>query len=588
MSKKLRRIFAGALAFVMLLGLTAVPTSEAKAAVNGTETVQIGESLTYTGVEAPGYTFDSAVLTEGGMVGAMVFNIKIDIPAEGDVAWNDWCGELIAVKANDTVKYYDFGGAQVGWGTDADGDQNADTTGVGTASWVGSVSAQRTCTVVVPVNAEDFTIEFFDNCWDSATDISHYTIHSATAVYGEVASSETVAINGEVTYTGTETSGYTFDTASLTTEGNISAIVFNIGIGLPTEGDITWNDWCGEAAKVTVGDTVSYYDFGGSQVSWGTDMDGDTNPDTTGVGSSSWAGSAENGSISAVFPINAEAATVDFYDVCWDSALEIPHYVINSAVVLFGSIAEGSVVTPEPTPEPTPIPELDKNGVYHAYFGIQTANWSFRNKFDDATYGIQSEEFKTISAVTDGVSTVKKGTITDAEIKGNGTYTVSLTDFDFDDASETLNLLFASTDIPNTGEIKITDVRIKMDGKTVYKDFTEAFLDPDSKNFMCVMCINLWNADLKKGELFAYNMPTQSVEIIFTVSGFDYDNPDAVATTPTTAPAATVTPAADPSAETSAPVEDGSSNTTLYIVIAVIAVIVIAGVVVVVLKKKKK
>ena len=45
----------------------------------------------------------------------MVFNISIDLPAEGEPNWNDWCGEVLAVRAGDKTTYYDFGGAQVGW-----------------------------------------------------------------------------------------------------------------------------------------------------------------------------------------------------------------------------------------------------------------------------------------------------------------------------------------------------------------------------------------------------------------------------------------------------------------------------------------
>ena len=353
MSKTFKKFFAGLLAFVLVFAMTAVaaPAKEAKAA-DGAETVAIGAEVSYTGLTTPGYTFDSSCLSAGKSVGAMVFNITVNLPAEGDVAWNDWCGEALAVHANGETKYYDFGGAQVGWGIDMNGDEAADTTGVGSASWVGSVTAARTLTVAVPVNAETFTIDFFDNCWDAATDIPHYTIHSATAVYGTVAATETVAIGQEVGYTGLTESGYTFDSSVLTTEGTAAVAVFNINIALPAEGDVAWNDWCGEAAKVTVGDKVSYYDFGGAQVGWGIDMTGDEVADTTGVGTASWAGSAENRSISAVFPINGDDFTVDFYDNCWDSATDMTHYTINSATILYGT-AEVSAQEPVATPAET-------------------------------------------------------------------------------------------------------------------------------------------------------------------------------------------------------------------------------------------
>lgn len=288
-------------------------------------------------------------------------------------------------------------------------------------------------------------------------------------------------------------------------------------------------------------------------------------------------------------PDDARTENGDLTDCTWVPLNRDDLNGVETFSVTFTLVAGAATTVATPTPEPVPEITLDKNGVYHAYFGIQTANWTFRNKFDDATYGLGTTEFETLSSVTDGTSVVKQGTLHDVEIKGNGTYTVSLTDFDFADDSETLNLLFASTDIPKSDDIKITDVRVKMDGRTVYKDFTEGYLDPDSKEYINIMCINLWNADLKKGELFAYNMPTQNIEITFTVSGFAYDAEVAEPTVaPTTAPVATPTTA--PAAEdTVAPAaEEGGVNVVLIVVIAVVAVAAIGAVVVVALKRKKK
>ena len=268
MKRKMKKLLATLLAATMLIGSMTLVS----AAAGSTETVQVAQEVGYSGTTAPAYTFDSSSLTTGETVGAMVFNVTINLPAEGDVAWNDWCGEAIKVTAGDVVSYYDFGGAQVSWGTDLTGDDTPDTTGVGTDSWVGSVYNMKTATVVVPVNAKDFTVDFYDCCWDSATDIPHYTVNSATALYGEVASREVIEIGSEITYSGTTAPAYTLDSSSFTTQGNVSAVVMNVSVMLPAEGDVAWNDWCGAAAKVTAGDVVSYYDFGGTQVGWGTDL----------------------------------------------------------------------------------------------------------------------------------------------------------------------------------------------------------------------------------------------------------------------------------------------------------------------------
>lgn len=949
MNKKVKKFFAGLLSFVMVFALTAAaaPAKETKAATAGTETVAIGAEVSYTGLTTPGYTFDSSVLTTGGLVGAMVFNVTINLPAEGDVAWNDWCGEAVAVHANGETKYYDFGGAQVGWGVDMNGDDAADTTGVGTASWAGSVTAARNVTVTVPVNAEAFTIDFFDNCWDSATDMTHYTIQSATAVYGTVAATETVAIGQSVSYTGLTDAGYTFDSSVLTTEGTTAYAVFNISIDLPTEGDVAWNDWCGEAAKVTVGDTVKYYDFGGAQVGWGIDMNGDEAADTTGVGTASWAGSAENRSVSAVFPIDADTYTVDFFDNCWDSATDMTHYTVNYATILYGTavlpevepvenpeesgngpliggtaytgdmtvflamqgdvsasgvwdmtwingstdvegvvptmatnvkagdtvtiglsfpeeviytwwmapvvvlndaeagtvttldytidkvtidgqevvpdlslgenafwyegtgdwtntqsirlkggynewadhyiespqnyqevmytITFGDVVTGQiagtaydgevtmflagtaesadqawdytwangttdnaaitgdvvtakagdtvtigityPTAvhhtwwlAPTVVfpetedgkdykvdytidklvidgndvtdkitldaaadlswyegtenhpvtrtirlgggynewgagnakcvegtllegfttieytitlnyiyaepvveevgPMVDKNGTYKAYLGIQSQNYTFRNAWDDGTYGLETnpEVFGQMSLIETGTGAVKKaGTFYDTEIAGNGTYTLEVKNLAWDDGSVDLNLLFISTDIPNSGEITVSNVKVEFDGKQVMS-FDEGFEDPDSKDYLKILCINIWNKDLTAAKPMAENLPTSTAKITFEVSGFDYDKAGGEEVTPepttapveepepTTAPVEEPEPTEAPAGEpTTAPVSsdtnnetEGSSFSTVIVAIIVVAVIAVAGGVAFVVLKKKK
>ncbi|MBO5175815.1 MAG: PT domain-containing protein [Lachnospiraceae bacterium] len=744
--------------------------------VEAPEFVTINAPVSYTGLTAPGYTFDSAVLTREGKVGAMVFNITIDLPAEGDVAWNDWCGEALAVNANDTTKYYDFGGKSVTWGTDFNSDNTPETTGAGTDSWVGSVTTARTLTVTVPVNAEEFTIDFYDNCWDSATDIPHYTIQSAAALYGNISSSETVAIDQSVSYTGTGASAYTFDSAVLAEEGKTAYAVFNISIALPLEGDVAWNDWCGEAAKVTMGDEEKYFDFGGKSVTWGTDFNSDNTPETTGAGTESWAGNAENLSISAIFPIGADEYTIDFFDNCWDSATDIPHYTINSATVLYGTgsavmeaapefegtLYEGEVtaflgtwandfaynwnnssddsadvtgtavtaktgdtvklsltfpsavkadqVTPylvfpaqadaeildtygavftvdkvtvdgkdvtdqlnidktlpvywpesagdhlnrdtialaggynaygdgnkncltddvlaafttieytisldaifvEPKPEPKPT--VDKDGVYNAYMGIQSAQYTFRDDWTNASTGLNGTDhpdaFFQMSYLDNGTLVKKAGTFKDVVIEGNGTYTVELTDLAWDDGSTALNLLFVSTDIPNTGEITFSNVKVDFDGKNVM-EMAEAFLNPEAKDYAQIALINIWNSTLTGSYNMDGMLPNSTVTITFDVSGFNYDNPNAtvaeptpeptVAPTeapaeptaaPTEAPVATEAPAEPTTAPTEAPADvdadaEGGMSPVVIVVIVVAVIAVAAGAAFVVMKKKK-
>ena len=227
------------------------------------------------------------------------------------------------------------------------------------------------------------------------------------------------------------------------------------------------------------------------------------------------------------------------------------------------------------------------SGEYGAYMGIQTNTtlWIFRNAYDDATYGFGTPEFSQLSSVgTDG-SVAYEGTFTDAVVDGDGTYTVSLENPDFQ-SEERLSLLYVSTRIPLSDAIKVTDVIVKFDGSTKYT-FPEAVLDKDSKEFVKILCQNDWNNDVK--DLFAYPWPFKKAEITFTVSGMGYESQQqaeptvAPTTAPTTTDDTTVTDTPDDTTST----DDDSSNTGIIIGI-IAAVAVVAVIVIVVVSRKKK
>jgi hypothetical protein len=169
-------------------------------------------------------------------------------------------------------------------------------------------------------------------------------------------------------------------------------------------------------------------------------------------------------------------------------------------------------------------PTASAEETYHAYIGVQSASFTFRNAWNEGTYGLGKtgdDGMVYFDQLTgwDGPTAVNKGGVfTDAEITGDGTYTVSVTDFDFGD-DETLNLLFVSTDIPQASGATISDVKIVMDGQTKYT-FDDAYLSPDEQEYLQPMAINIWNDDLGKEDgLFGYVMPSDSIEVTFTVSG---------------------------------------------------------------------
>ena len=191
---------------------------------------------------------------------------------------------------------------------------------------------------------------------------------------------------------------------------------------------------------------------------------------------------------------------------------------------------------------------------YHAYIGVQSASFSFRNAWYEPYYG--------------------KG------VTGDGTYTVSVTDFDFG-SDESLNLLFVSTDIPLDSGVTISDVKVVMDGNTKYT-FDEAYLSPDAKEYLEPMCINIWNDDLGKEEgLFGYVMPENSIELTFTVSGLGAASAEAEEEAPaeeTEAPAEEAPAEEAPAAveETTAP---KTGNTAAGALLAVMGVAAAAAVV---------
>ena len=170
------------------------------------------------------------------------------------------------------------------------------------------------------------------------------------------------------------------------------------------------------------------------------------------------------------------------------------------------------------------IEELDG---YYAYLGVQTCTslWIFRNAVDDATYGVGMTDadsglvpFNGLWAV--GQPELYAGTFTDAKIDGNGTYTVSLVDPDFQD-EQYFSLMFVSTNIPLDAGYTFSNVKVKINNKTVLTE-DEAFLSPDSKVYMNILLQNQWNDERK--DLFQMAEPcnTQSIEVSFDVSGFDY------------------------------------------------------------------
>ena len=260
-------------------------------------------------------------------------------------------------------------------------------------------------------------------------------------------------------------------------------------------------------------------------------------------------------------------------------------------------VTANSIMVGEPEEGPTSnAGPVDLDGVYHAYIGFQSPKYTFRNSWSgESGYGNGTPEFDQVTGWADGEEVVIPGTFSDAEIKGNGTYSVAVNglefpDGEFVDEDSTVNgnmrLIFFSTDIPNTGEITISDVKLKIDGNEISD--VNAKVSEESINYLEVQLQNTYSDDIKT--VGYYPTPMTDMEITFTVSGFNYDNDAPAATEEVTE--APKDDASDGAADTEASLvspapQEKSGSPVVIIVIVVVCLAVIGCVVFFVMKKKK-
>ena len=277
---------------------------------------------------------------------------------------------------------------------------------------------------------------------------------------------------------------------------------------------------------------------------------------------------------------NVEDATACLFSSDYVDASSQSGFLVQSIEVTFTVAGTGKSAEAGEAPA---VESVDLNGTYHAYLGLQTPTFSFRNAFDDTTYGRDTEYFNQITGWEGSDAIKRDGTFTDAEIAGNGTYTVSVSGMDLTgdfDSQDYFNLIFLSTDIPNSGEITISDIKLSVDGR----DVTIApILSPDSVNYVNMLIQNIWNEDV--ATIGYYSVPPKDMSITFTVSGFAYDNESAAAET--VEPSSEAAPSSDAAAPAEAPAETKSGVSPVVIVVIVVVVVAVIAVAVVLGKKKK-
>lgn len=238
---------------------------------------------------------------------------------------------------------------------------------------------------------------------------------------------------------------------------------------------------------------------------------------------------------------------------------------------------------------------FDPNGKYHATLGIQTCTnlWlthmGYYEKSQNSYYNTKNADNLMYTDKETNKDTAAAGTLTNAEIAGNGTYTVKLEGLDSMNETD-ISQLHIATDIPLNDKVKFTDVKASINGREIlsFDEGVPENEEPYLQGGMVILLLNHWRAELVKevaakglsesaesGWKLLQGTGDESVEITFTVSGFDYDNPDAVATDE--APSSD-TQTSSGEADNSS---DNSSAPVLPIVTAVIILIAIGGVIIV-------
>ena len=170
------------------------------------------------------------------------------------------------------------------------------------------------------------------------------------------------------------------------------------------------------------------------------------------------------------------------------------------------------------------VDEMKANG-WNAYIGVQTTSYIFRNTWDEANYGRDSQDnpecFGQLTGWDDSNNKVNYGgTFADTKITGNGEYSVSLTTGDMGFGSDqTFRMLFVSTEIPSAvisqGYLNIENVRVKIGDAA-----TQSYTDIDTKgDYARIIIIDEYN----RGDApFGYTVPgaNSTITVTFDVTGW--------------------------------------------------------------------
>ena len=167
--------------------------------------------------------------------------------------------------------------------------------------------------------------------------------------------------------------------------------------------------------------------------------------------------------------------------------------------------------------------ELQKKD-YNAYIGVQSETYIFRNTWDEASYGRDSQDNPECFGQLTGWDADNNkvnygGSFEDVLLTKDGTYTVSLTTGDMGFGSDSLfRMLFVSTEIPaklvKDGYVTIENVKTKI-GEAATQDYTDVDV---SGEYARIIIIDEYN----RGDApFGYTVPgaNSTISITFDVKG---------------------------------------------------------------------
>ncbi len=195
---------------------------------------------------------------------------------------------------------------------------------------------------------------------------------------------------------------------------------------------------------------------------------------------------------------------------------------VKSVTVSFDFIYGKPIEKTDAPLTPEQAAEL-QNVDYNAYIGVQTTSYIFRNTWDEANYGRDSEnaDFFThlVGWDADNNAVDYGGSFEDVLLTKDGTYTVSLTTGDMGfGGDETFRMLFVSTEIPSKlvadGFVTIDNVQVKIGDAA-----TQSYTDVDTSGaYARIILIDEYN----RGDApFGYTVPgaNSTITVTFTVTG---------------------------------------------------------------------